>query len=119
MDISPTVPVYLFHPPFPPPSLAEFPPPPVASYGTLPGISPPSASSIRPFPVWISPSYFPEICISFLFFGFLVTCVLFIYELSLTKFERRLSREFFLASLASLFLGIGTTFLFLWCGIYL
>eukprot|EP00922_Rhytidocystis_sp_ex-Travisia-forbesii_P016787 GHVS01025074.1.p2 GENE.GHVS01025074.1~~GHVS01025074.1.p2 ORF type:complete len:133 (+),score=36.30 GHVS01025074.1:45-401(+) len=118
MDAS-SPPVYPFHASSPPPSLSDFPPPPSASYGSLPVVPPPSSSSTRPFPVLISPSYFPEFCISFIFFGFLVACVMFIYELSLTKFERQLSREFFLAILSSFFLGIGCTFLFLWCGIYL
>eukprot|EP00921_Rhytidocystis_pertsovi_P013830 GHVQ01022460.1.p1 GENE.GHVQ01022460.1~~GHVQ01022460.1.p1 ORF type:complete len:152 (+),score=14.64 GHVQ01022460.1:206-661(+) len=75
-------------------------------------------TATRPFPVHISPAFFPEIAIVLLAFGLMVTAVLFIYEVSNSRLERRILKEFILALLAASFLGLGSAFLLLWCGVY-
>eukprot|EP00920_Eleutheroschizon_duboscqi_P012082 GHVT01028947.1.p1 GENE.GHVT01028947.1~~GHVT01028947.1.p1 ORF type:complete len:124 (+),score=19.21 GHVT01028947.1:1717-2088(+) len=75
-------------------------------------------SHTRSFYLFISPKYFPQICVLFLLVGFLFTCTFIIYQIRHTKFERKLRKEIVLATIAAFALAWGFLFGLLWTGTY-
>ena len=64
-------------------------------------------------------SSFGSIAAVFLALGLLLTAALFVYELGVNHSTRSLLKELSLVIPASILLGFGILFLFLWFGIYL
>ncbi|CAJ0939702.1 unnamed protein product, partial [Mesorhabditis belari] len=50
--------------------------------------------------------------------GLFFVALFFVYEVTSTKYSRKITREVLLAAFSALFLGFGTLFLLLWVGIY-
>ncbi|KAJ1555170.1 hypothetical protein HK096_007885 [Nowakowskiella sp. JEL0078] len=63
-------------------------------------------------------SLFTTLAIVLLSIGFVLASLLLTYEVTATKFNRKLSTELIYVIPASVFLGFGTIFLFLSNGIY-
>ncbi|KAK4002281.1 Transmembrane protein 258 [Daphnia magna] len=66
----------------------------------------------------VNPAVYPHLSVLLLMIGTFFTAWFFVYEVTSTKITRELSKELFIAFVASLFMGFGLLFLMLWVGIY-
>ncbi|GJP67469.1 hypothetical protein CLOP_g24289 [Closterium sp. NIES-67] len=63
-------------------------------------------------------SLYPLLAVTLVTAGLIATGAFFVYEATVSKFSRSLPRELLLSAIASVLLGFGTLFLFLWTGVY-
>ncbi|CAI7823156.1 unnamed protein product [Closterium sp. NIES-53] len=63
-------------------------------------------------------SLYPLLAVALVTAGLIATGAFFVYEATVSKFSRSLVRELLLSAIASVLLGFGTLFLFLWTGVY-
>ncbi|CAI5470696.1 unnamed protein product [Closterium sp. Yama58-4] len=63
-------------------------------------------------------SMYPLLAVALVTAGLIATGAFFVYEATVSKFSRYLVRELLLSAIASVLLGFGTLFLFLWTGVY-
>lgn len=66
----------------------------------------------------VSPRLYPALAVSSISVGLALSAVFFVYEVTKTKYTRKLVEEAVLAGFASILLGWGTLFLLLWTGVY-
>lgn len=66
----------------------------------------------------VSEAWYPTLAMLLLTVGLLITANFFIYEATVSKFSRSLTREVVTGGLASVFLGFGSLFLLLAVGLY-
>ncbi|KAL3744763.1 hypothetical protein ACJRO7_013951 [Eucalyptus globulus] len=63
-------------------------------------------------------SWYPTLSVLMLAIGLVITASFFIYEATSSRRNRSLAKELFTGAVASIFLGFGSLFLLLSCGIY-
>lgn len=61
---------------------------------------------------------YPFLAVTSIGAGLLLSAIFFVYEVTKTKYTRKLREEVLLAAAASVLLGSGTLFLLLWTGVY-
>ncbi|KAF8034103.1 hypothetical protein BT93_C0399 [Corymbia citriodora subsp. variegata] len=66
----------------------------------------------------VSVSWYPTLSVLMLAIGLVITASFFIYEATSSRRNRSLAKELFAGAVASIFLGFGSLFLLLSCGIY-
>ncbi|KAL0045774.1 hypothetical protein WJX82_004053 [Trebouxia sp. C0006] len=66
----------------------------------------------------ISQRLYPTLAITSISAGLALSAIFFVYEVTKTKYTRKLAQEAVLAGVSSVLLGFGTLFLLLWTGVY-
>ena len=61
---------------------------------------------------------YPRLATLLLTAGAVSTASFFLYQVTTTRYSRKISQEMVLGGAASVTLGLGTLFLLLWCGVY-
>lgn len=63
-------------------------------------------------------SLYPLLATVLLTAGVLSSAAFFLYQVTTTRYSRKVQQEFVLGAAASVSLGLGSLFLLLWCGVY-
>ncbi|XP_019850650.1 PREDICTED: transmembrane protein 258-like [Amphimedon queenslandica] len=66
----------------------------------------------------VNPAVYPHLAVILLGIGLFFMAWFFVYEVTSTKFSRRIMKELLVSLWAAVFTGFGTLFLLLWVGIY-
>ncbi|XP_043703677.1 transmembrane protein 258-like [Telopea speciosissima] len=76
------------------------------------------AQEAKPITSPVPEALYPTLAIFMLAIGLVVTASFFIYEATASKQRRSLAKELTTGAAASVFLGFGSLFLLLACGVY-
>ncbi|XP_010262244.1 PREDICTED: uncharacterized protein LOC104600811 [Nelumbo nucifera] len=76
------------------------------------------ASAAKPITSPVPDAWYPTLAVLMLIIGLVVTASFFIYEATSSKRYRSLAKELTTGAVASVFLGFGSLFLLLACGVY-
>ncbi|XP_056176721.1 uncharacterized protein LOC115670933 isoform X1 [Syzygium oleosum] len=63
-------------------------------------------------------SWYPTLSVLMLAIGLVIAASFFVYEATSSRRNRSLAKELFTGAVASIFLGFGSLFLLLSCGVY-
>uniref|UniRef100_A0A7N0UUF4 Dolichyl-diphosphooligosaccharide-protein glycosyltransferase subunit OST5 n=1 Tax=Kalanchoe fedtschenkoi TaxID=63787 RepID=A0A7N0UUF4_KALFE len=76
------------------------------------------AQSVKPVTSPVPIAWYPTLAVIMLAIGLTVTASFFIYEATASRKSRSLFKELTTGAVASVFLGFGSLFLLLACGVY-
>ncbi|XP_051113711.1 uncharacterized protein LOC127239552 [Andrographis paniculata] len=76
------------------------------------------AQSAKPISSPVPDAWYPTLAVFMLAIGLVVTASFFIYEATSSRKNRSLAKELSTGAVASVFLGFGSLFLLLSCGVY-
>ncbi|KAA8523247.1 hypothetical protein F0562_009670 [Nyssa sinensis] len=76
------------------------------------------APSAKPISSPVPDAWYPTLAVFMLLIGLVVTASFFIYEATSSRRNRSLAKELTTGTVASVFLGFGSLFLLLSCGVY-
>ncbi|KAE9464493.1 hypothetical protein C3L33_03562, partial [Rhododendron williamsianum] len=74
--------------------------------------------SVKPISSPVPDEWYPTLAVFMLAIGLVVTASFFIYEATSSRKNRSLAKELTTGAVASVFLGFGSLFLLLACGVY-
>ncbi|XP_052180550.1 uncharacterized protein LOC127793843 [Diospyros lotus] len=76
------------------------------------------AQAAKPISSPIPVAWYPTLSVFMLAIGLVLTASFFIYEATTSRKNRKLAKELTTGAVASVFLGFGSLFLLLACGVY-
>ncbi|KAL7258179.1 hypothetical protein ACSBR1_004322 [Camellia fascicularis] len=74
--------------------------------------------SVKPISSPVPVAWYPTLSVLMLSIGLVITAAFFIYEATSSRKNRCLAKELTTGAVASVFLGFGSLFLLLACGVY-